>query len=52
MLPEGTADWQRQLYCDPQTSGGLLIPCEANEADATLDMIVARVFPQRGSSAR
>ena len=39
-LPAGAPEWQRQLYCDPQTSGGLLIACAADEADATLRMII------------
>ncbi|MCA1977906.1 MAG: selenide, water dikinase SelD [Thiobacillus sp.] len=25
----GIADWQRKFLCDPQTSGGLLVACEA-----------------------
>lgn len=25
----GVADWQRKFLCDPQTSGGLLVACEA-----------------------
>jgi selenide,water dikinase len=44
-LPDGTADWQRQLYCDPQTFGGLLSSCAAGEANAALDMIVAAGYP-------
>jgi selenide,water dikinase len=27
-LPAETAEWQRKLLCDPQTSGGLLVACE------------------------
>lgn len=44
-LPDGTPEWQRQLYCDPQTSGGLLVACAPERADALLDMIVADGYP-------
>jgi selenide,water dikinase len=45
VLPEGTPEWQRQLYCDPQTSGGLLISCAPDRAEALLDTIVAAGYP-------
>ncbi|MGN6374054.1 MAG: selenide, water dikinase SelD [Sphingomonas sp.] len=38
-LPAGLPDWQRDLLCDPQTSGGLLVAVAREEADATLAMI-------------
>jgi selenide,water dikinase len=38
-LPEGLPDWQRNLLVDPQTSGGLLVSCAANRAQATLETI-------------
>jgi selenide,water dikinase len=41
VLPPGTLEWQRLLYCDPQTSGGLLVSCAAQEADVLLQTIVA-----------
>ncbi len=44
-LPDGTTDWQRQLYCDPQTSGGLLIACAADEAESILRIIVDAGYP-------
>ncbi|MFN3658717.1 MAG: selenide, water dikinase SelD [Pseudolabrys sp.] len=44
-LPAGTPEWQRQLYCDPQTSGGLLISCAPDRAAALLETIVARAYP-------
>jgi len=44
-LPHGIAEWQRQLYCDPQTSGGLLIACAPERADSLLGMIVASGCP-------
>ncbi len=45
VLPAGTPEWQRQLYCDPQTSGGLLVACAAARADALLKTIVAAGYP-------
>jgi selenide,water dikinase len=44
-LPDRTPEWQRQLYCDPQTSGGLLVSCAADRAAALLDIIVAAGHP-------
>ena len=44
-LPENTLEWQRQLYCDPQTSGGLLVSCAPDRADTLLDTIVATGYP-------
>jgi selenide,water dikinase len=38
-LPEGLPDWQRNLLVDPQTSGGLLVSCAADRAQATLETI-------------
>jgi selenide,water dikinase len=35
-LPQAFPEWQRKLLCDPQTSGGLLVACAANEADKVL----------------
>lgn len=32
----GVAEWQRKLLCDPQTSGGLLVSCAPESADAVL----------------
>jgi selenide,water dikinase len=29
VLPEGLEDWRRRLLTDPQTSGGLLVACDA-----------------------
>ncbi len=34
VAPEGFADWRRRLLTDPQTSGGLLIACDAAAAPA------------------
>lgn len=44
-LPHDTPDWQRQLYCDPQTSGGLLIACAPDRSDTLLNLIVAAGYP-------
>jgi selenide,water dikinase len=44
-LANGTPEWQRQLYSDPQTSGGLLIACAPERADAILKTIVADGYP-------
>jgi selenide,water dikinase len=34
VLPEGLEDWRRRLLTDPQTSGGLLVACDAAAAPA------------------
>ncbi|OYX86214.1 MAG: selenide, water dikinase SelD [Azorhizobium sp. 35-67-5] len=44
-LPADFPDWQRHLLTDPQTSGGLLVSCEATEADRLLAEIVAAGYP-------
>ncbi len=36
VLPAGMPEWKRHLLADPQTSGGLLIACAADRADAVL----------------
>ena len=38
-------DWQRHLLTDPQTSGGLLVACAPERADAILQAIVAAGYP-------
>ncbi len=35
-LPDGMPDWQRRLLADPQTSGGLLVACAPESADAVV----------------
>jgi selenide,water dikinase len=35
-LPAGAPDWHRKLLTDPQTSGGLLVACEAAAASEVL----------------
>ena len=51
MLPDGLPDWQRHLLTDPQTSGGLLIACAPERADAIVRTIVAAVIRTRAASA-
>ncbi|MBX9614580.1 MAG: selenide, water dikinase SelD [Caulobacteraceae bacterium] len=43
-LPDGFADWQRDLLTDPQTSGGLLVAVAAEGAEAVLAQIRAAGF--------
>ena len=38
-------DWQRDLLCDPQTSGGLLVAAAAEAAEAVLAMVRAAGHP-------
>ena len=45
VLPNDMPDWQRQLLCDPQTSGGLLVSCAAVQADTILGTIKAAGYP-------
>jgi selenide,water dikinase len=45
VLPAGLPDWQKMLLCDPQTSGGLLISCAPERADAILAAIRAADYP-------
>ena len=44
-LPAGTPEWQRQLFCDPQTSGGLLVACAPSRADELLKTIITAGYP-------
>jgi selenide,water dikinase len=43
-LPDGMADWKRDLLTDPQTSGGLLIAVAPEAADAVLALVRAAGF--------
>ena len=45
VLPPDLPEWRRHLLTDPQTSGGLLIACEAGRADELLRGIVAAGYP-------
>ncbi len=44
-LPAEMPDWQRHLLTDPQTSGGLLVSCAAEAADALVAEIKAAGYP-------
>ncbi len=37
VLPQDMKDWENNILCDPQTSGGLLIACDPAEADIILN---------------
>jgi selenide,water dikinase len=41
---EGLEDWRRDLLCDPQTSGGLLIAVDPAQADSVLALARSRDF--------
>jgi selenide,water dikinase len=43
-LPAGLPVWQRDLLCDPQTSGGLLIACAPEALPDVLDLVRRRGF--------
>jgi len=44
-LPAGCDDWRRHLLTDPQTSGGLLVACNAERAEEIAARIVAEGYP-------
>jgi selenide,water dikinase len=44
-LPADCPDWRRHLLTDPQTSGGLLISCAPDAAQALAQRIVAEGYP-------
>ena len=44
-LPAGLPEWRRHLLTDPQTSGGLLVACAPERADAILKTITAAGYP-------
>lgn len=44
-LPADLPEWRRALLTDPQTSGGLLVACKPERADAIRDMIEAAGYP-------
>jgi len=45
LLPADATEWQRQLYCDPQTSGGLLVACAPDRAETLVETIAASGYP-------
>jgi selenide, water dikinase len=44
-LPPDLPEWRRHILTDPQTSGGLLIACDAARAPAIATTIVAAGYP-------
>ena len=44
VLPADLPDWRKDLLCDPQTSGGLLVAVAADRAEAVLDLVRRRGF--------
>lgn len=46
VLPPELPSWQRALLTDPQTSGGLLVACKADQADSICAMIKAAGYPR------
>lgn len=44
-LPAGLPDWRRDLLTDPQTSGGLLVACALDRAEAIRSAIGAAGYP-------
>jgi selenide, water dikinase len=46
VLPEGFPEWRRDLLADPQTSGGLLVSCKVDRAEAIRDMIEGAGYPR------
>lgn len=46
ILPEGMPDWHCHLLTDPQTSGGLLVSCRPERAEAHLGAIRAAGFTE------
>ncbi|WP_445143526.1 selenide, water dikinase SelD [Dyella sp. Tek66A03] len=45
-LPPDLPAWRRALLTDPQTSGGLLVACKAERAEAIRTMIEAAGYPR------
>jgi selenide,water dikinase len=46
VLPAALPAWQRALLTDPQTSGGLLVACQADQAEAIRAVIEAAGYPR------
>ena len=51
-LPSDWPAWRRKLLTDPQTSGGLLVACDAATAPAVLDLFKAEGFQQAAEVGR
>jgi selenide,water dikinase len=44
-LPAGAPDWHRNILTDPQTSGGLLVACDAATAPQVMEVFKREKFP-------
>jgi selenide,water dikinase len=44
VLPAAFAGWRRDLLCDPQTSGGLLIACDESAAEGIMGILMRQHF--------
>ncbi len=44
VLPENMREWQKNVLCDPQTSGGLLVSCSPEAADSVLQLFHKQGF--------
>lgn len=44
VLPENMPEWQKNVLCDPQTSGGLLVSCSPEAADSVLQLFHKQGF--------
>jgi selenide,water dikinase len=51
-LSANFTEWQRHLFTDPQTSGGLLIACDTDRANTVLQQILEDGYPFAGIIGR
>ena len=51
-IDAGIPEWQRQLLCDPQTSGGLLVACGPDSVGEVLALFQRFGFPSAGPIGR
>jgi selenide,water dikinase len=51
-LPPAWPEWHRKILTDPQTSGGLLIACDAATAPAVLEILQREGFQQASEIGR
>ncbi len=51
-LPPGAPDWHRKILIDPQTSGGLLVACDAALAPAVLEVFQREGFKYAAAIGR
>lgn len=43
-LPATMPGWQRNMLCDPQTSGGLLVACAQEDVESVLEIFIQQGF--------